>query len=70
MYNSEPLKEIRIPVSKDFKKKLIIVFNELRVIYRFEDDVLVLYQPEAKALLEFLKPINGFFEQLEKVVSE
>ena len=59
------MKEVRIQVNK----KIIIVFNELRVTYRFEDNVLVLYQPEAEALLGFLKPINEFYEQLQKVVN-
>ena len=63
------MKEVRIQVNKEFKKKIIIVFNELRVTYRFEDNVLVLYQPEAEALLGFLKPINEFYEQLQKVVN-
>lgn len=64
------LEEIRISVDLEFQKGLIELFEELRVIYRFEGNELVMYKPEAEAFLNFLKPINEFYEQLEKAINE
>lgn len=59
---------IKIKVQPEFKEALKMVLDELNAIYRFENDELVMHEPEFKHFLGFMRPIIEFCDTLKQEV--
>ena len=57
---------IQIEVNNEFEEALKMVLDELKAIYRFEGNKLVMYESEFKHFLGFMKPVIDFCNTLKQ----